>query len=143
MKSTGLGKLIVGVVVHAYPVDGRAARPHNSTSDCCTATHTSTAGNVTGLDGLALVDPLREHVDGLVQMMDGHLEAGATEAAGQRADALLLVHLAFDDVVDGTKRTFEALGQRGPLLGLDLQQRLIWNVMGVCGAISRRVSVES
>ena len=33
-------------------------------------------GGEIGLDGLALVEPLRKHVDGLVQMMDGHLEAG-------------------------------------------------------------------
>ena len=53
-------------------------------------------------------------------MMDGHLEAGPAQAAGQRPDALLLVHLALDDVVDGAEGTFEALGQGGPLLGLDL-----------------------
>ena len=77
------------------------------------------------LDGLALVEPLGEHVDGLVQMMDGHLEAGPAQAAGQRSDALLLVHLALDDVVDGAEGALEALGQGGPLLGLDLLRIIV------------------
>lgn len=116
MKSTGLGQLVVGIVVHAHPTDGRAARSDHSPANSRTAAIPTTAA----LDGLALVEPLRKHVDGLVQMMDGHLEAGPAEAAGQRPDALLLVHFALDDVVDGAEGAFEALGQSGPLLGLDL-----------------------
>ena len=44
-------------------------------------------------------------------MVDGHLEAGAAQAAGEGADALPLVHLALDDVLDGAEGTLEALGQ--------------------------------
>ena len=122
MKSTGLGQLVVGIVVHAHPTDGRAARSDHSsaTTNSRTADISTSPGTTATLDGLALVKPLRKHVDGLVQMMDGHLEAGPAQAAGQRPDALLLVQLALDDVVDGAEGTFEALCQGGPLLGLDL-----------------------
>ena len=121
MKSTGLGQLVVGIVVHAHLADGRAARSdHSSTASARSTTAISPSSATAGLDGLALVEPLREHVDGLVQMVDGHLEAGAAQAAGQGSDALPLVHLALDDVLDGAEGALEALGQRRPLLGLDL-----------------------
>ena len=121
MKSAGLGKLVVGIVVHAHLTDCRAARSdHSSTASSTRSTTTISSTGTTGLDGFALVEPLRKHVDGLVQVVDGHLEAGAAQAAGQGPDALPLVHLALDDVLDGAEGALEALGQRRPLLSLDL-----------------------
>jgi hypothetical protein len=55
-----------------------------------------------------------------VEVVNGHLERGPAQAAGQRPRPALLIHFAFDGFFGGTKWALEALSQRDPFLGLDL-----------------------
>jgi hypothetical protein len=70
--------------------------------------------------GFAIIQPLTKHIDGFVQMMNGHLIRCPTQATGQTARSLSEIHFAFHHIFIGTKRTLEPFRQRRSLLRLHL-----------------------
>ena len=67
-----------------------------------------------------IIQPFGKDIDGLMQVVNGHLIRRCTEATTQAADSGLVVHFAFDDFLIGTKGALEAFCQGRAFLSLDL-----------------------